>query len=66
VMRALIAGLDDLAESLGCTAIRAMVLGQTSLVAAGLREAGHRPEGATLWKQLPADSQDSCHATPNC
>jgi hypothetical protein len=65
VMRALIDGLDTLAGRLGCAAIRAMVLGQTSLVAAGLREAGHRPEGATLWKQLPADSQHSRHAPPN-
>jgi hypothetical protein len=52
VMRALIGGLDTLAERLGCTAIRAVVLGQTSLVAAGLRAAGHRPEGATLWKPV--------------
>lgn len=66
VMRALIAGLDTLARHLGCTAIRAMVLGQTSLVAAGLRAAGHRPEGATLWKQLPAESLHSRHAPPAC
>jgi hypothetical protein len=52
VMRALIEELDRLAKELGCSAIRAMVLGQESLVATGLREAGHRPEGATLWKRL--------------
>ena len=51
-MRALIDELDLLAKQLGCSAIRAMVLGDASLVATGLREAGHRPEGATLWKQL--------------
>ena len=52
VMRALVEELDRLAKELGCTAIRAMLLGETSLVATGLREAGHRHEGATLWKQL--------------
>ncbi|MCW3477798.1 hypothetical protein [Limobrevibacterium gyesilva] len=51
-MRALVAELDTLAEALGCHAIRAMVLGQSSLVASGLRDAGHQPEGATLWKPL--------------
>jgi hypothetical protein len=66
VMRALIDGLDALAGRLGCTAIRAMVLGQTSLVAAGLRAAGHRPEGATLWKQLPDGSRHSRHGPANC
>ena len=52
VMRALIEELDRLAKELDCSAIRAMVLGQESLVATGLRAAGHRPEGATLWKRL--------------
>ena len=52
VMRALIEELDRLAKEFGCSAIRAMVLGQESLVASGLRAAGHRPEGATLWKEL--------------
>jgi len=51
-MRALVEELDRLAKQLSCTAIRAVVLGETSLVASGLREAGHRHEGATLWKQL--------------
>ena len=64
-MRALIAGLDALAERLGCTAIRAMVLGQTSDLAAGLREAGHRPEGATLWKALEWEDRRSCRGAPN-
>ena len=50
VIRALIGELDRLAKELGCSAIRALVLGQESLVATELREAGHRPEGATLWK----------------
>jgi hypothetical protein len=34
-----------------------MVLGDASLVATGLREAGHRPEGSTLWKQLLGESR---------
>jgi hypothetical protein len=29
-----------------------MVLGQASLAASGLYAAGHRPEGATLWKPI--------------
>jgi hypothetical protein len=41
-----------LAEQLGCSAIRTMVLGQASLAASGLYAAGHRPEGATLWKPI--------------
>ena len=48
-MRALIAGLDALAERLGCTAIRAMVLGQTSLVAAGRGD----------WKESLARAQEA-------
>jgi hypothetical protein len=50
---ALVAELDALAVRLGCVAIRAVVLGEGSAVTAGLRAAGHRPEGATLWKSLP-------------
>jgi hypothetical protein len=56
VMRALIDELDQVAQELGCSAIRAMVLGQESLVATGLREAGHRPESATVWKRLLGES----------
>jgi hypothetical protein len=56
VMRALIEQLDRLAKELGCSAIRTMVLGDASLIATGLRDAGHRPEGATLWKQLLGES----------
>ena len=52
VMRALIDELERLAHELGCAAIRAMVLGQESLVATGLREAGHRLQTATVWKRL--------------
>lgn len=52
VMRALIEELDRRAQELGCSAIRAMVLGQESLIATGLREAGHRRESATVWKRL--------------
>jgi hypothetical protein len=43
VMSALVAELEELAERLGCSAIRTMVLGQTSLAASGLYAAGHRP-----------------------
>jgi len=50
VMGALVAELDALAARLGCVAIRAMVLSQSSLLAEGLHAAGHRPEGATLFK----------------
>jgi hypothetical protein len=57
VMRALIDELDRLAKQLGCSAIRAMVLGDASLIATGLREAGHLPEGSTLWKQLLGESR---------
>ncbi|CAH2604411.1 conserved protein of unknown function [Rhodovastum atsumiense] len=52
VMSTLVAELEALAERLGCAAIRTMVLGKTSLAASGLYAAGHRPEGATLWKSL--------------
>jgi hypothetical protein len=52
VMTALVGELEALAERLGCSAIRTMVLGQTSLAASGLYAAGHRPEGATLWKPV--------------
>ncbi len=52
VMTALVSELDALAERLGCVAIRTMVLGQASLAASGLYAAGHRPEGATLWKPI--------------
>ena len=52
VMSALVNELDALAERLGCSAIRTMVLGQATLAASGLYAAGHRPEGATLWKPL--------------
>jgi hypothetical protein len=44
--------IRSLAEQLGCSAIRTMVLGQSSLAASGLYAAGHRPEGATLWKPV--------------
>lgn len=52
VMQALIADLEALAERLGCTATRTMVFGQVTLAASGLYAAGHRPEGAALWKPL--------------
>ncbi len=52
VMSALVRELESLAERLGCTAIRTMVLGQAALAASGLYAAGHRPEGATLWKPI--------------
>jgi hypothetical protein len=52
VMSALVNELEALAERLGCSAIRTMVLGQASLAASGLYAAGHRPEGATLWKPV--------------
>jgi hypothetical protein len=52
VMSVLVHELEALAERLGCSAIRTMVFGQASLAASGLYAAGHRPEGATLWKPL--------------
>lgn len=52
VMSALVHELEALAERLGCSAIRTVVLGQASLAASGLYAAGHRPEGATLWKPV--------------
>lgn len=52
VMSALVSDLEALAERLGCSAIRTMVLGHASLAASGLYAAGHRPEGATLWKPV--------------
>lgn len=52
VMKVLVGDLEALAERLGCAAIRTMVLGQASLAASGLYAAGHRPEGATLWKPI--------------
>jgi len=66
VMRALIEELDRLAKELECSAIRAMVLGQESLVATGLREAGHRPEGATLWKRLLSEGSARHERMPAC
>ena len=56
VMSALVRELETLAERLGCSAIRTMVLGQASLAASGLYAAGHRPEGATLWKPVDETS----------
>lgn len=53
VMRALVEELDALARRLGCRAIRAVVLSQASSIAMRLRDAGHRREGETLWKELP-------------
>jgi hypothetical protein len=52
VMQALVSELEILAERLGCLAVRTMVLGHASLATSGLYAAGHRPEGATLWKPL--------------
>lgn len=64
VMSALVTELDALAGRLGCSAIRTMVLGQASLAASGLYAAGHRPEGATLWKPLEeaAAPRKACNA----
>ena len=59
VMSALVSELEALAERLGCSAIRTMVLGQASLATSGLYAAGHRPEGATLWK--PVDDMAPKH-----
>jgi hypothetical protein len=64
VMSALVKELESLAERLGCSAIRTMVLGQATLAAAGLYAAGHRPEGATLWKPIEeaAPKRKACSA----
>ncbi len=63
VMQALIAELDLVAKRLGCGAIRAMVLNPASSTAAQLANAGHRPAGGSLWKDIPlsqADKPPSC------
>ena len=57
VMQALIAELDLLAKRLCCGAIRTMVLNPTSSTAALLANAGHRPAGSSLWKDI-LPSQD--------
>ncbi len=64
VMSALVSDLELLAERLGCSAIRTMVLEQASLAASGLYAAGHRPEGATLWKPIedPSPARKACGA----
>ncbi len=67
VMTALVAELDTLARRLGCTAIRTMVLNPHSLVASGLHAAGHRQEGASLWKDVaepPADERPATSKGP--
>jgi hypothetical protein len=55
VMRALTQELEQLANRLGCGAIRATVLSEGSLAEAGLQAAGLNRQGATLWKRLPSD-----------
>lgn len=52
VMQALIAELDGLALRLGCSAIRAMVMTPSSVLTNSLQAAGHKPEGAALWKEV--------------
>jgi hypothetical protein len=52
VMQALIDELDTLAKRLGCSAIRAMVMSQSSQLASHLQDAGHKAVGETLWKEL--------------
>ena len=52
IMSALVAELEALAERLACSATRTMVLGQATLATSGLYAAGHRPEGAALWKPI--------------
>ena len=58
VMQALIAELDLLAKRLGCGAIRAMVLNPSSATAIQLANAGHRPAGCSLWKDIPPPNPD--------
>lgn len=60
VMSALVRDLEELAERLGCSAIRTMVLGQSALATSGLYAAGHRPEGATLWKPVDEAARKVC------
>jgi hypothetical protein len=52
VMHALTGELDRLAKRLGCAAIRATVLRHDSIAESSLHAAGHRSDGATLWKVL--------------
>ncbi len=59
-MQALLHEMEDLARRLGCTAIRTVLLGSEVLAADRMAEAGHAPEGETLWKQLPEACSASC------
>jgi hypothetical protein len=60
VMHALLHDMEALARRLGCTAIRTVLLGSELLAADRMAEAGHAPEGETLWKQLPEPRTRSC------
>lgn len=53
VLAALVAGLDRVAETLGCAAIRSVVHGAGAALADKLREAGHQVEAVTYTRLLP-------------
>ena len=52
VLRALLAEMDALARRLGCNAIRTVLVGPEQLLTPGLAEAGHAPQGETMWKPI--------------
>lgn len=52
VMQALLHEMENLARRLDCTAIRTVLLGPELIQSQRLAEAGHAPEGETLWKKL--------------
>jgi hypothetical protein len=62
--RALVAALEDLARRLGCTAIRAMVLSQSSPLAADLHGAGLRSEGQSMRKEVSAPAEGAATVRP--
>jgi hypothetical protein len=64
VMAALVDELDALAHRLGCTAIRAMVMSQSSQLAGRLHDAGHRPAGEALWKDVEAPGNGKVSVPP--
>jgi hypothetical protein len=64
IIDAMVAELDALAARLGCHAIRSVVHNDASRVSAGLSAAGHKPEGATLCKQLTGGAASKRAAIP--
>lgn len=57
VMRALVEELEALAQRLGCSGIRTMVIGPDAPLATRLRLAGHASRGATMWKAVDVKAE---------